>query len=37
LFALGELDDAYLDHWAEKLGITDKLAATREEFRGEAP
>ncbi len=31
-----QLDDAYLDHWAEKLGIADKLAAARKEFRGEA-
>jgi hypothetical protein len=34
-FALGDLDDAYLDHWAEKLAVTDKLAAARKEFRGE--
>ena len=36
-FALGELDDAYLDLWAEKLGVADKLAAARKEFRGESP
>lgn len=30
------LDDAYLDHWAEKLAITDKLVAARKEFRGES-
>lgn len=30
------LDDAYLDLWAEKLNITDKLAAARKEFRGES-
>lgn len=30
-FALGDLDDAYLDLWAEKLGVTDKLAAARDE------
>lgn len=36
-FALGDLDDAYLDHWAEKLAVTDKLAAARQEFRGENP
>lgn len=28
-----QLDDAYLDHWAEKLGVVDKLAAARDEFR----
>jgi len=33
-FALGRLDDAYLDHWAECLGVTDKLAAARREFQG---
>jgi hypothetical protein len=27
------LDDAYLDLWAEKLNVTDKLAAARDEFR----
>lgn len=31
-FALGDLDDAYLDQWADKLGIADKLAAARREF-----
>lgn len=32
-FALGDLDDAYIDHWAEKLGVTAQLATAREEFR----
>lgn len=27
------LDDAHLDHWAKRLGVTDKLAAARREFR----
>lgn len=35
-FALGDLDDAYLDHWADKLAVADKLAAARQEFRGES-
>ena len=30
-----KLDDAYLDLWAEKLAVTDKLVAARKEFRGE--
>ncbi|MEQ8850062.1 hypothetical protein [Botrimarina sp.] len=27
-----KLDDVYLDHWAERLGVTEKLAAARKEF-----
>lgn len=34
-FALGDLDDAYLDLWAEKLRVTEKLATAREEHRRE--
>ena len=33
-FALGEVDDAYLDLWAEKLGVAEKLRSAREEFKG---
>ncbi|MGL4513051.1 MAG: nucleotidyl transferase AbiEii/AbiGii toxin family protein [Lacipirellulaceae bacterium] len=33
LFALGDLDEAYLDQWAERLGVTTHLATAVEEFR----
>lgn len=32
-FALGSLDDPYLDHWADKLGVVDQLCAARDEFK----
>jgi hypothetical protein len=30
----GKLDDAYLDHWAADLGVTDLLGRARQDANG---